>query len=331
MSSRLTPDDARALGFEILRGKPDPAAQVRLLRDVLRVPSDDERLRAARAALDDSAHVVRLTSTQHPDGSWGRLHARESSAKPAVPTTEWAVERALALGLDRRHPMLSRAAVHLAAIVEGKSHPPDPAERHDRAEVGLRLFAAAALARVDAEHPALDPVWNLWHEIARRALAGGRYDAAAEAAAHQELTGAAVVGSTLILSNRHALALLAARAGRIDPETRRALVLWVRQKEDGIEPWAVPLAVPPPEATAGALERFLQSHELLARLGVAGAATGPLADWLSRHRRTDGLWDLGSRAAWTAQLPLSESWRVRDARATDWTARVLGLLVRWSG
>ncbi len=331
MSSRLTPDDARALGFEILRRKPDPAAQVRLLRDVLRVASDDDRLRAARAALEDSAHVARLRSAQQPDGSWGRLHSRESGAKLTVPTTEWAVERALALGLDRRHTILARAAAELAAIVEGTSRPPDPAERNDRWETWLCLFAAAALARIDAEHPALDRVWNLWHEIARRALAGGRYDAAAEAAAHQELTGATVAGSALVLSNRHAITLLAARAERMDPETRRALVLWLRQKPDGIEPFAVPLAFPPPEASAGPVERFLQSHELLARLGVAGAATGPLADWLSRHRRADGLWDLGPRAAWTAQLPLSESWRTRDARATDWTARVLGLLLRWWG
>ncbi len=329
MSSRLTRDDARALGLEILRGKPDPAVRVRLLRDVLGVAAGDERLRAARAALADSVHLQLLRSEQHADGSWGRLHSRDTSSPQSISTTEWAVERALALGLDARHPLLVAASEHLAAIVAGKTRPSDPAERNDRWETGLRLFAAATLARIEAGCADLDRVWGLWHEIARRAFAGGTYDANAEAEAHRELTGASAAGSYLVLSNRYALTLLGARAKEMDDDVRRALGVWIGRSDGGVGYYGIPLAVPPGGMSTGVLERFLQSHETVARLGVAASATGPLADWLDGHRRPDGLWDLGARAAWSAQLPLSESWRRGDARAADWTARVLALLTRW--
>ncbi len=329
MSSRLTRDDARALALEILRGKPDPAVRIRLLHDVLRVGRDDERLRAAETLRDDSLHIAQLREEQRADGSWGRLHSRDTSVGQPIPTTEWAVERALALGLDVHHPVVAAASRHLGAILEGKKIPPDPAERNDRWETGLKLFAAATLSRIDPYHASLDATWDLWYEIARRTFAGGAYDSDAEANAHSALTGASVRGTYLTLSNRYTLLLLGGRASRIDAELRRAMVLWIVRKADGVGYYSLPLAAPPEEPSSGTLERFLQSHEILVLFRVAGAATGPLADWLDGRRRPDGLWDLGPRASWTAQLPLSESWRRADARAVDWTARVLALLIRW--
>jgi hypothetical protein len=329
MSSRLTRDDARALALEILRGKPDPAVRVRLLRDVLRVGGDDERLSAARLALEDSRHVAQLRSEQRADGSWGRLHSRDTSCVQLVSTTEWAVERALSLGLDARHPILAAARDHLVSLLRGEAAAPDPAERNDRWKTGLTLFTAATLSRIDPHDPSLDLIWDLWHEIARRTFAGDAYDPSAEVAAHLALTGASVRGTYLVLSNRYALLLLGGRAGEMDPQLRRAIALWVNRKADGVGYYGLPLAVPPENLSAGLLERFLQSHETLAPYRVSGAATGPLADWLEGHRRPDGLWDLGSRASWSAQLPLAESWRRADARAVDWTVRVLALLTRW--
>ncbi len=328
MSSRLTRDDVGALGHEILRGKPDPAVRVRLLRDVLRV-GDDERVRVARVSLEDSTHLIALRGEQRPDGSWGRLHSRDTSARQSVPTTEWAVERALALGLEASHPVLAGAAEYLAGIVEGRTTPSDPVEKNDRWQTGVRLFAAATLARIDPNRECLDPVWGLWHEIAGRAFACGLYDPEAEATAHGDLTGASVRGTYLVLSSRHALTLLASRAGRMDPAVRRAVALWIAQRPEGVGSYGLPLGPPRAELSSGELERYLLSHEVVARFGAPAAATGPLADWLDGHRRADGRWDFGSRAAWTPELPLSESWRRGDARAIDWTVRVLALLRQW--
>jgi hypothetical protein len=341
MSSRLTRDDIRAMCLELLRGKPgpaspgpatpDPSVRVRLLRDGLQVPSEDPRLLKAREALENSSHVTLLRNEQRGDGSWGRLHSRDTAARQSVPTTEWAVERAVAIGMDAGHPILDAAAAYLAGVVTGRVIPSDPPEKNDRWAAGLRLFAASTLARIDPSHSAIDPVWTLWHEIARRTFVSGAYSAEDEAAAHSELTGASVRGTYLVLSNRYALSLLASRAGRMDGDLRLAMARWVWHSPCGVGYFGVPLAAPPDATHAGVLERFLLSHEIVSAFGTTGAPTGPLADWLEEHRRADGLWDLGPRASWTSALPLSESWRRSDARAIDWTARILTLMSRWMG
>jgi hypothetical protein len=331
MSSRLTRDDVRAVCLELLRAKPDPSVRVRLLRDGLQVPSGDARIHVAREALEDSIHVALLRNEQRGDGSWGRLHSRDTASSQSVPTTEWAVERAAAIGLDANHPILNAAAAYLAGVVEGRIVSSDPPEKNDRWATGLRLMAASTLARIDPNHPAVDPVWALWHEIAKRTFASGTYSADAETEAHSELTGASVCGTYLVLSNRYALSLLASRADRMTKDLAPAVARWVWGNPRGVGYFEVPLSVPPDATSAGTLERFLQSHEIVARFGRTGAPTGPLADWLGERRRADGLWDLGSRASWSAALPLSESWRRSGARAVDWTARILVLVSRWMG
>jgi hypothetical protein len=341
MSSRLTRDDVRAMCLELLRGKPgpalpgpalpDPSVRVRLLRDGLQAPSGDVRIQAAREALEDSVHVALLRNEQRGDGSWGRLHSRDTAARQSIPTTEWAVERAVAIGLDVSHPILDAAAAYLAGVVTGRVIPSDPPEKNDRWATGVCLFAASTVARIDPNHPAIDPVWALWHEIARRTFASGSYSADDEADAHSELTGASVRGTYLILSNRYALSLLAARVDRMDEGLAQAVARWVWSHPRGVGYLEAPLSAPPAALPAGILERFLLSHEIVAGFSRIGAPTGPLADWFGEHRRADGLWDLGPRASWTSALPLSESWRRSDARAIDWTTRILALASRWMG
>jgi len=327
----LRKDDLRALAVQVLRREPDPPVRVRLLRDVLDVPSGDPRLESARTALDSFPHVRVLRAEQRGDGSWGRLHSRDTRAADSVPTTEWAVERAAALGLDREHPMMHRAADYLAAVTAGQAAPSDPPEKNDRWSAGIVLFAAATLAAIDPEHPALDPVWALWHEIARRAFPGGTYDPDAEETAHLDLTGASVRGTHLVVANRYAVALLAARADRMDPRLRAPLFRWLWNHPKGLGYLDVPPAAPPIRgAASGFVERWVWSHEILAKF-AARAAVGPMLDGLEPSRRGDGLWDLGPRASFASALPLSTTWRGKDARAVDWTTRILSLASRWMG
>ena len=49
---------------------------------------------------------------------------------------------------------------------------------------------------------------------------------------------------------------------------------------------------------------------------------------LWRQRDERGFWDLGPRRPRDLELPMSESWRPRNARTVDWTVRCLLLLKR---
>ena len=58
----------RLAADRVLADEPEAPVKVRLLRDVLQVPSNNADLRAATAALDDHPHVMVLAAEQRADG-----------------------------------------------------------------------------------------------------------------------------------------------------------------------------------------------------------------------------------------------------------------------
>lgn len=312
----------------ILDAQPDATVRIRLLRDVLRRAARDESVLDAKQDVLKSRWVRELAHEQRGDGSWGRLHSRDSRAKAHIVTTEVGVERALALGLDATGPVLRNAGRYLANLLQGKAACPDPPERNDRWTAGVRLFAAATLARIQPDHPALDDVWNLWAAIASRTFAAGGYDADREIAAHRELTGASVRDSYLVLCNKYALTLLGARAAQIPPAVERALVNWVWRKPDGIGYLSVPLSQPP-KLSASVLDRWFTSMELLSCFPRWRRVAQDAIERLWTERNEQELWDFGPRWPASAALPLSDSWRDARHRQMDHSTRTIVLLRRY--
>lgn len=307
----------------LLAEEPDPAVAVRLLRDVLEVSDDDPRLVAAVGVLDANVWVRQLATHQRGDGGWGRFHSRDSSLQSAVPTTEWAVQRCLALGVDVEHPIGRRATRYLEEVLCGRRPFPDPAERNDRWQVGVDLFAASTLCLLDPDSPALLPSRALWIAILERAFVGGRYDQEAEAAAHRELTGATVAGGYLVIRNRYTLALLGSAPDLVPTVPLMIYADWVAERGAGY--LEVP-ALPPPDPSPGVLDRWLTTLELLAPLPGASERLRPAVAWLDQRRGEYGFWDLGPRPPDSPAYPISADWRSVRRRRHDHTARVLALL-----
>jgi hypothetical protein len=309
----------------ILQEKPDPVVRFRLLRDVVRVPSGSETLAHARREMLESRWVAELRNEQRQDGSWGRFHSATKSKGKAL-TTEAAVERGLALGLEASDPIFHATAGYLTRLLEGKTEFPDPPERNNRWNTGKQLFTAATLARICPTLPVLDKPWKLWASIAKHTFASSAYNPEAEIQAHRMLTGASVKDSYLVLNNRYQLALLGSRATRLPRTVENALFDWVWHKNEGIGYLEVPLANPPRRFTAGMLDRFFTSLELLANFPSWRSYAKNTVDWLWEQRVMEGLWDFGPRAGTSVYFPLSGSWREKRKRQHDWSTRALTLL-----
>ena len=313
----------------ILDQNPDPVVRFRLLRDVLRaVPDADDVIRARQRMLR-SRWVLQLKSEQQPDGGWGRFHSIDTKSSQKVPTTEAAVERGLALGLSAADPVFRGTALYLLRLLEGSTHFPDPAERNDRWTTGTQLFAAAALARLLPDLPALDKIWNLWATVATCTLASGDYDPRAEIDAHQALTGASVKSSYLALDNRYTLSLLASRATRLPDHTEAAIVSWLWHKDGGLGYLGVALSDPPDVSAPGQLDRWLTSLELLSSFPSCRQVARDAADWIWARTNDHGFWDFGPRSSTSCYFPLSETWRRNQSRRHDWSTRILALLRRY--
>jgi hypothetical protein len=305
----------------------DPVVRYRLQRDVLRVSVSD--LSAEKMALDANPWVQQLIREQRPDGSWGRFHSRDSTAKQKIITTEFGVDRGLALGLDASHPAFCRVVDYLTQLLSGQTDFPDPAEGNDRWLVGVGLFSAATLALLKPNHPFLDDAWDLWAEIAARTFKNGGYDPEAEIQAHTDLTGATIKDSYLMLNNKYALTLLSARIDDLPEALVAQIVAWVWNCSQGIRYLGVPPAKLPVDMNPGILDRWFSTHELLSRFPAWRDLAGDVIDWLLAGRGADGLWDFGSHGAGSYYFPLSPNWRKSIYRKFDWSTRVLVLLSRY--
>jgi len=321
--------EIRAIAGRILADHSDPVVRIRLLRGVLGVRAGNSELVRARRRLTDNPWVAGLLEEQRGDGGWGRLHSRDSRIPCRISTTEFGVERALALGLGPRHPALCRAARHLHQLLAGAIPVSDPPEVNDRWPTGVRLFAASTLALVRPSAPALRPVRRLWLRILRHTFASGDYDASAENSIHRQLTGASAQGSYLTLDGKYQLRLLTARAADIAAPLQRAWLDWLMARPAGIGYLSVPLGGTREPTTPGSWDRWLASIELLIGLPAARERLRSVIAWLWDTRDGDGFYDLGPRPAGSVALPLSASWRRAGQRRVDWTVRVLCLLARF--
>lgn len=313
---------------QILQDAPDPIVSYRLLRDVIKAVPDSNILNIARQEMLSSHWVAELKNEQKEDGGWGRFHSAMKT-KGKVATTEAAVERGLALGLEASDPTFQSAIEYLSRLLEGRIDFPDPPERNNRWETGKKLFAAATLARICPTLRILDKTWDLWATIAEHTFTSGGYDGEAEMRAHEMLTGADVKDSYLVLNNRYSLALLGSRAARLPKTVENALVDWVWHRSDGVGYLEIQLTNPPSRYTAGMLDRLFTSLELLSQFPSTLRSADSMIGWLWAQRSSEGLWDFGPRASFSVYFPLSQNWRNVKQRQHDWSTRVLALLKRF--
>lgn len=314
---------------QICQENPDPVVRHIIIRRILDIAIDSEDSLNAQVELKKSRWVRSLENEQWNDGSWGRLHSKDTKSKQVIPTTEYAVQRAICIGLNHEHHVLQKASQYLIKILEKKIRCRDPEEQNDRWDTGVQLFAASTLSRIKFDPHILGGIWQLWFEIARCTFADGTYNSQAEIQAHRDLTGASVKNSYLRLNNKYTLVLLSSQPNQIPVELEKQLLKWLWYKGDGIGYLGEPLFNPPTVNKAGQLERWFTSLELLSRFPSWVAYSRDVIDWLWRMQNHNGLWDFGPKSVSSVMFPLSEDWRRKNSRQIDWTTRVLLLLVAY--
>lgn len=316
----------------LLATGPAAPVRVRLLRDVLGVPPEDADLTRARADLAGSYWVRLLAKEQRDDGGWGRFHSMDTRLRQRHPTTEVAVQRALALGLDGAHPVLARASRYLRAILRNEMPFPDPPEKNDRWATGTELFAAGTLAMIEPDATALAPIRARWAQIVQGAFEAGSHDLATERDVQRRLHGIASELRYLALFNRYQVTLLASEPTVLAAETLDVALDWLWRRPHGIGYLGTPLSGAP--GAKRGLDRWLHSHWLLSAFGAPWRVRArEMVAWLLAARGDDGLWDLGQHGgtSGTQSLPLSKSWRAAGTSRIDWSTRVLLLLARVEG
>ena len=311
----------------VLSEEPEAPVKVRLLRDVLQAPSSNADLRAAVSVLDEHPRVRVLAREQHTDGSWGRFHTADCSAKQKIGTTAMAVHRAVELGLPRDHPVLSRVRPYLEGILDGRIPFPDRAEKHENWPTGVALFTGAVLSRFAADAPALDGTWDFWSAVVRRSFRSGTYDLDAELEVHRELLGRSGKPGWMRLHSGPVLEILGSRSRRLPGDVQSAYVRWLwEDRPRGLVYHDVPLNSSPEGLRGHRLGGWLASLELLSAFRSSPRTAQPAIERLLASRNAEGLWDFGIHPSCAR---FSATYRRRRCCTHDWTVRVACLLKRF--
>jgi len=312
------------------------AINYRLLRDVFELPENDCELSNARDELLGSEHVSRLAAEQNTDGGWGRFHSKDYSIKRRFGTTEIAVARAVALGLEKSSQILLKAEDYLSGILTDSIEFPDPPESNDRWDIGIKLFVAGTLALTAPSNPTLKPFRDLWIDIAEQTFASGSFNPQDEKKAHQKLTDATVYfpdgrETYLVIKSKYHIQLLGSKPGLLKAKTEKSLLSWLWSRPNGMGYLEVPLSKLPDDKT-GYLDRWFTSQELLSGFRFWPEFIEEVAHELFSARNDNGLWDFGPlpRGAGVHHFPLVEkNTRSKSAREAEWSTRTILLLKKY--
>ncbi len=317
----LEQNQVKAVAQNILGFEPNAIVRFRLLRDVLHLSPPSSELGHLMTGLTQHPWTRQLSQEQQPDGSWGRFHSMDSRIKARFPTSEVAIRRALALGLDKDNPILAGAAGYMQRVLEGAATWPDRVEKSEGWPICVETITAATLAEVDPAQPASLSTWKYWVEVAERSFPAGKYDPEAEWQAHKELRGL----GTRYLGSRYVLTLLGVRSAALPEALDRRIVDWVWNNPAGIGYLGADLRHP---------ERFhifhwLESLEILSTFQSWRERAAGAVDWLWNQRNPAGLWDFGTKVSKCSYFPLSDDWRKPFNRSIDHSTRILALLSKY--
>jgi hypothetical protein len=193
----------------LLTVNPKAILAYRLLREVLRVPPNDPELAQVKKAVLKSKWVRQLEQSQLSDGSWGRFHSQDTKKKTVFRTTEDAIDRTFALGLEPSDRVLSRVSGYIQDVLQGDVQITDQIEKSEAWSLLVNFILAGRLAQIEPTHKMLYSFWTYLAEVARQAFSSGDYRLEDEAAAYLRLSGVRVPGG--FLESQHALWILSSR------------------------------------------------------------------------------------------------------------------------
>lgn len=331
---------------KIIAANPEPVVKYRLLRDVLCVDSENDELKQVKTQIANNKWVQQLQEEQWDDGSWGRFHTQDTQLKQKITTTEVGISRSIHLGLDLEHAIVRKARDYCVQILTNQVKIRDQVERSWGIawwNTGIQKIVAASLAQIQPDHPVLDPIRQFWLNILIKSFPNGVYDRNSEIKAHLKarhidqarLSKYALTSikknRALQMFDKYSVYLLGTDVSLIPPICEKSYFkeLWER----GIGYLEVPPKTSPTihVDNKSKFGTWLTSLELLSFFPTWNTYVKNHMEWIWNQRNKEGFWDFGAVSPINrTALPLSSSWRKKNARIFDWTTRILIILRKYS-
>lgn len=317
--------DMQELVYRILDLDPHPIPHYLLMRDVLRVSPEEPGMKNLKMRVMATVWVNQLAAAQDENGIWGRFHSQDTKVSTQFPTTEFAVQRALALGLDKDDYILARAATWMEKCLAGKVTWSDRVEKSEAWSSMTRAITASTLARVDLSNPLIVPERDCWIEIALRTFGSGMYDPVAEQEAHRVINGLKT-RSYYTFHVSHPLILLSTTPGLLPLHIEKTMLQWVFENPKGVG-YITPARLSDfPNPTERRFTPWLEGLRILRRFHSGKEILSDALDYIQSMRSPDGFWQFNGLSGIVPAFPLSDSWHKPVNKKIDQTVHILTLL-----
>ena len=278
-----------AYAEKLLALDPDPIPRFLILRDLLRMPSDQREYAVARDAVWAHPHVKTIAEAQAPRGFWEPFHG----------TTEAMIRRLLTYGLDRTHPTLAAAEAFLVHLLEGEQTT-GQYERQDHplwyTEMFEPLIAASLLSLLHPDHPLAEVHRNRWASFAEAIFACGDYREDCDRDVKAAFFGY-TVKRPIPPFNYYCLLLTSPVDGKscLSEKTDRALVDYCMTQMSALgyvynEPPGIPIPIDTHRRDSRDFRHWIRSLSIIAPYRGFDRYAGRIADHIMAQRGADGLW-----------------------------------------
>jgi|TARA_Y100000310_G_scaffold336490_1_gene421163 hypothetical protein len=323
--------EVRDTALRLLDSPLHPVPRFRILRDILHISGRDSEYRSAQKAAFNTRFARELDDSQERDGTWGRFHTQNTKLKRKFATTEQAIARALAVGLDKDSSILKRTIDFVIAHLEGTTTWSDNPEKHDNPslwEYAIKAISAANLSLIERSHPLVSEQAQVIAGATGAAFSTARYDREQEVAFRVNESGikSASHGSCL---TKYGLLLLSSEDRLLPKAVEARLLDFVLHKDDGIYYTYNGCLQNLPVVTERRFPGWLAAHEILSRFVTWPALAEQAIEWIWQQRDENGLWDFGRKTPKGHYFPLSDNWKKGTNRVIDCSVRTLILLNRF--
>jgi len=270
---------------------------------------------------EKSKWVNDIKKEQKPNGSWGRFHSQDSSAKQKYPTTENAVLLLKYLAIGRGNNIIESACNYMEKLLSDLSLWPDAWEKNKWFKLAVPLFIASKLTMFGSNHPDFMEVCKIWVKILKSSFASNKYNGKETDFIALENIGVQIDGSYIGLNSINSILLFSYNTNLIPVEIQMKYIKWLHYNPNNICYTATSLNKNLNELSGNKLYDYLRIMMLLSKFNGYADEFSHEIKWLENQCGKDGYWDFGNKI--NSNLKLSDNWRLEMNRKIDNTIFVL--------
>jgi hypothetical protein len=277
----------------------------------------------------DGKWAKKILELQHDDGSWGYFHTLSNPTPKQPMTTEQALRRLEILGYTIDDKPIKKAVKYMNDCLTGKTKIPDREEKMHNWKIYTELMLSTWIRIFTHENKTANNAAGKWRELINAAFRNGYYDHNEYANKYEAIFEIKLNPKAERLVDFVHFYPISLLTNFLDNNIEAKYFRYVLEHESGIYYiYGKKLKNVPVNFQSKETSHYLRAIELLSKYNNPECKKQLqfVVKWLKENMLTKNVWDMGKEAKDGINLPLSDSWKLKEDRLKDCSYRISKLL-----